>query len=89
MSPGVPGIVAMASTMAHKFPKVFEFKMIKEGDKPISPDQTQNRMLSDELIEKIIQANAMAARIEPAGNPPSDGLSAVYWQAYSTVRDKI
>ncbi len=56
--------------------KAFELWMIKEGDKPISlglisPDQQLSLPLSDELLEKIKQANVMAVSIEPAGGSPT------------------
>ena len=56
--------------------KAFELWMIKEGDKPISlglisPDKQLNLPLSDELLDKIKQANVMAVSIEPAGGSPT------------------
>ena len=56
--------------------KAFELWMIKEGDKPISlglisPDKPLNLPLSDEMLEKIKQANVMAVSIEPAGGSPT------------------
>ncbi len=56
--------------------KAFELWMIKEGDKPISlglisPEQQQSLPLSDDLLERIKQANVMAVSIEPAGGSPT------------------
>ena len=56
--------------------KAFELWMIKEGGKPISlgllsPDQRKSLPLTEDLLERLKEANVMAVSIEPAGGSPT------------------